>query len=124
MIGVKSQIFVQPTGIELDCYQSIDPEAIETLRQQLQLGPEPVLVCVSRLSKENNVDFITDGYKTLLHPGDWADRVEQILADPQLRQQLSANAAQFASRYGIEQFGQKVAQAYAQVLASRPSSRP
>jgi len=66
IIGVKSPIFVQPTGIEYERFAHADSEAVEKLRAQLGLGNAPVLISISRLSREKNIDFMLDGLK-LLH---------------------------------------------------------
>lgn len=65
IIGVKRPIFVQPTGIEYQRFQQLDSTAVDALRQQLQLGEERVLVSISRLSKEKNIDFIIDAARLL-----------------------------------------------------------
>jgi len=65
VIGVKTQIFVQPTGIDIECIRNIDPERVRQLREQLAIGHEKVLVSVSRISREKNVDFILDALHVL-----------------------------------------------------------
>ncbi len=60
MIGVKTSIFVQPTGIDYERFQGLDPQAQETLRSQYPLAGKRVLVSVSRLSTEKNIDFLLD----------------------------------------------------------------
>ncbi|NIP61086.1 MAG: glycosyltransferase, partial [Gemmatimonadetes bacterium] len=42
-IGVKSRIVVQPTGVDREAFQEVDPAAVEALRQRLGIGDGPVL---------------------------------------------------------------------------------
>lgn len=65
MIGVKSSVFVQPTGIDFDRFQAVKPEQVRELRDQLALGDRKILVSVSRLSNEKNIDFIIDAVARL-----------------------------------------------------------
>ncbi|MFP4252078.1 MAG: glycosyltransferase [Guyparkeria sp.] len=59
VIGVTTPIYVHPTGIDFDRFQADDPEAVEALRLKHGIGPdERVLVSVSRLSREKNIDFL------------------------------------------------------------------
>ncbi len=61
MIGVRTPLFVQPTGIDFAHYHGANAEAVDRLREDLGLGDERVLVSVSRLTREKNIDFIIDG---------------------------------------------------------------
>lgn len=66
LIGVKTDIFVQPTGIEYDRFQAVDEEEVARLRERYGIsGSETVLVSVSRLSREKNIDFIIDAVEVL-----------------------------------------------------------
>jgi len=59
VIGVTSPIYVHPTGIDFDRFRAVDPAAVEALRQEHGVAPgERVLVSVSRLSQEKNIDFL------------------------------------------------------------------
>jgi glycosyltransferase involved in cell wall biosynthesis len=59
VIGVTSPIYVHPTGIDFDRFQSVDPAAVEALRRAHGIDEnERVLVSVSRLSQEKNIDFL------------------------------------------------------------------
>jgi len=59
VIGVTSPIFVHPTGIDFDRFQNPAPEAVAALREQHGIAAdERVLVSVSRLSREKNIDFL------------------------------------------------------------------
>lgn len=66
MVGVKRPVFVQPTGIDYTRFESVDQDAIEKLRAQHGLGDEKILISVSRLSKEKNIDFMLDGIHDLI----------------------------------------------------------
>lgn len=59
LIGVTSDIYVQPTGIEFDRFQN--PADNEQLRNRYSITSEIVMVSVSRLSKEKNIDFLIEG---------------------------------------------------------------
>ncbi|WP_336366024.1 glycosyltransferase [Marinobacter sp. C2H3] len=65
MLGVKTPTFVQPTGIEYDRFQAVTPEQIAELRNELGLTDEKVLISVSRLSNEKNIDFMIDALAAL-----------------------------------------------------------
>lgn len=65
IIGVKQPIFVQPTGIEYARFANTDSAALDTLRQRYRLEGKRVLVSISRLSKEKNIDFMLDGLALL-----------------------------------------------------------
>ncbi|MFD1379568.1 glycosyltransferase [Fodinicurvata halophila] len=66
MIGVKRDIFVQPTGIEYERFQEADQDAVQSLREKLNIGRnEIVLMSVSRLSLEKNIDFMLDALADL-----------------------------------------------------------
>ncbi len=65
LIGVKSAIYVQPTGIEYDRFQRVSDEALSELRNRLGLNNECVIISVSRLSDEKNIDFMIDAIASL-----------------------------------------------------------
>ncbi|SDG69429.1 Glycosyltransferase involved in cell wall bisynthesis [Pseudomonas benzenivorans] len=65
MIGVKTPIFVQSTGIEYQRFQAVTAEQVATLRTSLGIGEEKVLISVSRLSNEKNIDFLIDAIASL-----------------------------------------------------------
>lgn len=65
MIGVTTPTFVQPTGIEYQRFQAVDPAQVEALRQKLGLTDEKVFVSVSRLSNEKNIDFMIEAIDCL-----------------------------------------------------------
>ncbi|HEV8077986.1 MAG TPA: glycosyltransferase, partial [Marinobacter sp.] len=65
MIGVKTPVYVQPTGIEYERFQAVNPADVHKLREHLGLKREKVLVSVSRLSNEKNIDFMINGMHEL-----------------------------------------------------------
>lgn len=60
IIGVTAPIFVQPTGIDYERFHDVDDKAVARLRQELGIGSERVLISVSRLTQEKNLDFLID----------------------------------------------------------------
>ncbi len=65
MIGVKTSIFVQPTGIDYERFQDLDPALLEERRTHFALKGKRVLITVSRLSTEKNIDFLLDAMAEL-----------------------------------------------------------
>jgi glycosyltransferase involved in cell wall biosynthesis len=223
MIGVKSPIFVQPTGIEYQRFQEVSDDEVRRLRESLSIQDETVFVSVSRLSNEKNIDFMIDaihalrqrtdrpfrflmigeghqherlqqridklelnqhftlvgaippedmatwyhlgdaflfasksetqgmvileamaaglpvvavrssgiddvirqdfnGFKTPEKQEKWCERVQQLLENEDLRQQMADNALAFAADYSIEQFTRDVREIYAITLARANSS--
>jgi glycosyltransferase involved in cell wall biosynthesis len=66
IIGVKRPIFVQPTGIDYERFQEVPDEAIRRLRSRYGLGEERILISISRLSKEKNLEFLLDAVGALV----------------------------------------------------------
>ncbi|MFP4130212.1 MAG: glycosyltransferase [Halorhodospira sp.] len=60
VVGVTTPIFVQPTGIDYARFHGVNAEAVERLRAELGLAGERVLISVSRLTREKNLDFLID----------------------------------------------------------------
>ncbi len=61
LIGVRTNTLVQPTGIEAERFRKSDPKAMQALRNKYDIGGDTkVLVSVSRLSKEKNIEFILE----------------------------------------------------------------
>lgn len=89
MIGVKTPTFVQPTGIEYQRFQSVDPAEVDRLRRKLGLGGERVLVSVSRLSNEKNIDFMIEALHRLRQASDRPFRFLMI-GDGHQRERLQA----------------------------------
>ncbi|WP_372590847.1 glycosyltransferase [Guyparkeria sp.] len=59
VIGVTSPIYIHPTGIDFDRFRQPAPKAVARLREEHGIADdERVLVSVSRLSKEKNIDFL------------------------------------------------------------------
>ncbi|MFW6380273.1 MAG: glycosyltransferase, partial [Halorhodospira sp.] len=66
VVGVTTPIFVQPTGIDYARFHGVNAEAVERLRGELGLGgDEQVLISVSRLTREKNLDFLIDAVARL-----------------------------------------------------------
>ncbi len=224
MIGVKSHIFIQPTGIEYERFSQVDEAAIVALKEKLGIGNETVFISVSRLAREKNIDFMIDslhllrqrsdhpfrllilgqgpdrrrlqsrinelgldtritlvgavspdemaiwyrlsdiflfasksetqgmvileamaaglpvvavrssgiddavrqghnGYKTPERPSLWIERVQKLLDNPELRQQLSGNALAFARDFSVRQCARNTREIYATILADHSTRR-
>lgn len=70
MIGVKSHIFIQPTGIEYERFSRVDEASVAALRESLQIGDETVFISVSRLAREKNIDFMIESLHLLRQRSD------------------------------------------------------
>lgn len=89
MVGVKRPIFVQPTGIDYSRFEAVDTTAVEALRAELGLQDETILISISRLSKEKNIDFMLDGIHDLLQQGNRSFKL-LIIGDGPERDRLQA----------------------------------
>lgn len=66
VLGVKSRVIVQPTGVDLDALREVRPAERDELRRALDLGDEAVLISVSRLSREKNLDFLLRAFRLVV----------------------------------------------------------
>jgi glycosyltransferase involved in cell wall biosynthesis len=89
MIGVTAPTYVQPTGIEYDRFQHVEPAQVEKLKKRLKIKDETVFVSVSRLSNEKNIDFMIDALAELKKNTDKAFRL-LIVGDGHQKQRLQA----------------------------------
>ncbi|MGO1626123.1 MAG: glycosyltransferase [Halomonadaceae bacterium] len=89
IIGVKKPIFVQPTGIEYERFTQTDPNAVAALKAQYGLDGKRILVSISRLSREKNIDFMLDGLR-LLHDSGEHDAHLLLVGEGHDRQRLEA----------------------------------
>ncbi|HHD56518.1 MAG TPA: glycosyltransferase family 4 protein, partial [Desulfobulbaceae bacterium] len=60
-LGVSALIETIPTGINLNEYADWSNEQVQELRSQYVAADEKLLVSVSRLAEEKNLDFLIDG---------------------------------------------------------------
>lgn len=60
VIGVRQPVYVQPTGIDHDRFQTVAEKDIRHLKRRIGLEDEKVLVSISRLGEEKNIDFMLD----------------------------------------------------------------
>ena len=88
-VGVTTPSLVQPTGIEYERFRNVDNDAIARLRKKLGLGDERVLVSVSRLSAEKNIDFLIDAAARLRRVCDLPFRL-LLIGDGHERPRLQA----------------------------------
>ncbi|MFC6669254.1 glycosyltransferase [Marinobacterium aestuariivivens] len=65
LIGVRTPILIQPTGIDVEHLRRYDARAVRRLKTSLGLADERVLISVSRLSNEKNIDFLIDAIDCL-----------------------------------------------------------
>ncbi len=66
LIGVKSRIFVQPSGVDFDRFNTPPAQSTERLRRHLGLAmDDKVLISVSRLGREKNIKFLIDAMAEL-----------------------------------------------------------
>ncbi len=222
-IGVRRRILVQPTGIDIEKFRAVPDQRIRQLRELYSPNGEPILISISRLSQEKNIDFLLDaalvlkktcdrsfrlliigdgpeqgriksriselglantitllgaippdeipaycrmgniflfasrsetqgmvileamasgmpvvavrssgiddiienginGFKTPPNTTQWCARIDQLISDASLYQQLSANAESTAANYSIAHFSNNVKQYYADILTARQSS--
>lgn len=92
MIGVRRPVLVQPTGIDYEHVRRVDPDVVEALRRKLNLAPdERVLVSVSRLSKEKNINFLLEALATLADDGNPSFRL-LLIGDGNERERLVKRA--------------------------------
>lgn len=101
MIGVKTPTFVQPTGIEYERFRAVGVDAVKNLREKLGIGDERVLVSVSRLSNEKNIDFMIEAIASLrdrtdqpfrfliIGEGHQRDRLQGLINERGLEQQVT-----------------------------------
>ncbi|WP_084403869.1 glycosyltransferase [Marinobacterium litorale] len=92
MIGVKKPVFVQPTGIEFNRFRDVPQAQIDKRRAELKLGNEKVLISISRLSREKDIDFLIEGLLKLKQRGQVSFRC-LILGDGQERERLERKIA-------------------------------
>lgn len=93
ILGVRSDIYVQPTGIEFNRFQGIDPGEVANLRRSLGISDEKVLISVSRLSTEKNIDFMIEAAASLKRLSPVPFRF-LLIGDGNERQRLQQRIAQ------------------------------
>ncbi len=65
MIGVRPPIFVLPTGIDHEVISRVEDQSVDKLRSDMGIKDELVLISVSRLSREKNIEFMLEGISIL-----------------------------------------------------------
>jgi 1,2-diacylglycerol 3-alpha-glucosyltransferase len=93
MIGVRVAIFVQPTGINYHAFQTERSESSQLLRDQYGIRNHSVLISVSRLSNEKNIDFMIDALAELKRKNSTPFKMLMI-GDGHQRQRLQAKIDQ------------------------------
>jgi len=69
-LGVRALIETIPTGINMEDYQSWSEQQVLEFRRRYASDQEPLLISVSRLAQEKNLDFLINGLAKVkaLHP--------------------------------------------------------
>ncbi len=65
LIGVDRPVHVHPTGVEINQFQTKDPDNLSDLRSRHNPDGRKILITVSRLSKEKNLDFLIAAMREL-----------------------------------------------------------
>jgi 1,2-diacylglycerol 3-alpha-glucosyltransferase len=60
-LGVSALIETIPSGISMEDYRGWTPQEVHQLRSRYAKDQEPLLISVSRMAKEKNLDFLLDG---------------------------------------------------------------
>ena len=60
-LGVSALIETIPTGISMEDYKCWTPQQVQALRSRYTASDEPLLISVSRMAMEKNLDFLIDG---------------------------------------------------------------
>ncbi|RXS43425.1 glycosyltransferase [Idiomarina sp. 29L] len=104
MIGVTAPTYVQPTGIEYDRFQHVEPAEVEKLKKRLKIKDETVFVSVSRLSNEKNIDFMIDALAELKKATDKPFRL-LIVGDGHQKQRLQTKIDELGLKQTIQLVG-------------------
>src|SRR5690606_4525783 len=91
--GVRSPVHIVPTGLDLERFRpaasEVEHEDVRALRRGLGIAPEQrVIVSVSRLAKEKNLEEVLD----MVAAADRADTVLVLVGDGPYRPELEAHA--------------------------------
>ena len=86
-IGVRRRILVQPTGVDTDRFHSVPDAEIRRLRAEYAPQQARILISISRLSREKNIDFLLDAIRLLKDCSEQAFRL-LIAGDGPERQRL------------------------------------
>lgn len=99
-LGISALIETIPSGISMEDYKCWTPEQIQALRRRYAAADEPLLISVSRMAKEKNIEFLIDGlekvkklvripFKCLLvGDGPERERLEKKAAALELNEQI------------------------------------
>jgi glycosyltransferase involved in cell wall biosynthesis len=113
----------------INCYLGADvfvfPSVTETqglVLAEAMAGELPV-VAVDAPANNDTIESGRDGYITPLDPRAFADRVNQILSDPELRARLGRQAKVKAQDFSSRRMAERLADHY-QTLIDQYASRP
>ncbi|MHA7879950.1 MAG: glycosyltransferase [Saccharospirillum sp.] len=97
LIGVKVPLCVQPTGIDFERFHRVDAAEVQAIRDRQGIAEDDiVLISVSRLGKEKNLDFMVNAMAQirqqsnrsvrllLVGEGDERPHLEQLIEQSQL----------------------------------------
>lgn len=94
-IGVRRRILVQATGIDIEKYRAVSEATIRQLRADYAPRGERILISISRLSREKNIDFLLDAIHILKANGAPPFRL-LIIGDGPEQQRLEARIRELA----------------------------
>lgn len=106
--GIQSKIEVIPTGIDINNYEEYGKEEIEDYRTQLGLKPEEkILLFVSRLSTEKNIEFLFESLQPLLRPNDGNKTKLLMVGDGPKKEELIQKTEDLKIDEQVEFLGEK-----------------
>ncbi|RII82293.1 glycosyltransferase [Neopusillimonas maritima] len=103
-IGVKRRVLVQPTGIDLQKFDAVAEDRINLLRQEHAPNGERILISISRLGREKNIDFLLDAI-ALLKESKLPPFKLLILGDGPERNRIQGKINQLGLRSSISLLG-------------------
>lgn len=104
LIGVKSRICVQPTGVDFERFNVPHKLKPLALKQKLGIDNELVLITVSRLGREKNIKFLIDAIASL--ESDTHSKIRLLIAgEGDDRQYLENRIANLAMHNTIQLVG-------------------
>ncbi|MGM0472197.1 MAG: glycosyltransferase [Bacillota bacterium] len=105
--GVDSEIKVMPTGIDLNNYEQHTTQEVADYKTELGLEEtDDILLFVSRLATEKNIDFILEALESLLDSDD-SNTQMLIVGDGPCKERLMKKAEQLGVANQVEFLGER-----------------